>query len=61
MISGTAIDCFDRLSRVRAFPYGRFKIYSIVPGDRPDRQHRTQFYPSDRGHPSRPGRLRSCR
>ena len=31
MISGTAIDCFDRLSRVRAFPYGRFKIYSIVP------------------------------
>ena len=31
MISGTAIDRFDRLSRLRAFPYDRFKIYSIVP------------------------------
>ena len=30
MISGTAIDRFDRLSRLRAFPYDRFKIYSIV-------------------------------
>ena len=26
--------------------------------DRPDRSDRTQFYPSDRGHLSRPGRLR---
>ena len=28
MISGTAI---DRLSRLKAFPYDRFKIYSFVP------------------------------
>ena len=27
--------------------------------DRPDRPDRTQFYPSDRGRLSRPGRLRS--
>ena len=29
--------------------------------DRPDRPDRTQFYPSDRGRLSRPGRLRSSR
>ena len=28
MTSGIA---FDRLSRLRAFPYDRFKIYMIVP------------------------------
>ena len=42
----------DRLSRLRAFPYDCFKIYTIVP---------TQLYPSDRGRLSRPGRLRSSR
>ena len=31
MISGTAIDRFDHLSCLRAFPYDRFKIYLIVP------------------------------
>ena len=31
MISGIAFDRFDRLSRLRAFPYDRFKIYTIVP------------------------------
>ena len=45
MISGVA---FDRLSRLRAFPYDHFKIYTIVP-----------TYPDDRGRPNRPGRLRS--
>ena len=45
MISGVA---FDRLSRLRAFPYDQFKIYTIVP-----------TYPSDRGRPYRLGRLQS--
>ena len=31
MISGIAFDCHDRLSRLKAFPYDRFKIYTIVP------------------------------
>ena len=31
MTSGIAFDCPDRLSRLRAFPYDRFKIYMIVP------------------------------
>ena len=31
MISGIAFDRPDRLSRLRAFPYDRFKIYTIVP------------------------------
>ena len=31
MISGIAFDRPDRLSRLRAFPYDRFKIYMIVP------------------------------
>ena len=52
MISGIAFDRPDRLSHLRAFPYDRFKIYTIV---RPDR---TQFYPSDRGRLRRPGRWR---
>ena len=52
MTSGIAL---DRLSRLRAFPYDRFKIYI----GRPDRPDRTQLYPSDRGRLSRPGRLRS--
>ena len=30
MISGIAFDLPDRLSRLRAFPYDRFKIYAIV-------------------------------
>ena len=48
MISGIAFDRRDRLSRLRAFPYDRF---------RPDRPDRTKFYPSDRGRLSRPDRL----
>ena len=31
MTSGIAFDLPDRLSRLRAFPYGLFKIYMIVP------------------------------
>ena len=31
MTSGIAFDRPDRLSRLRAFPYDRFKIYTIVP------------------------------
>ena len=31
MTSGIAFDRPDRLSRLRAFPYDRFKIYMIVP------------------------------
>ena len=31
MISGIAFDRPDRLSRLRMFPYDRFKIYTIVP------------------------------
>ena len=31
MTSGIAFDRPDRLSRLRAFPYDRFKIYVIVP------------------------------
>ena len=31
IISGIAFDRPDRLSRLRAFPYDRFKIYTIVP------------------------------
>ena len=31
MTSGIAFDCPDCLSRLRAFPYDRFKIYMIVP------------------------------
>ena len=51
MTSGIAFDRPDRLSRLRAFPYDRFKIYMIV---------RIELnYPSDRGRLSRPGRLRS--
>ena len=30
MISGIAFDRPDRLSRLRMFPYDRFKIYTIV-------------------------------
>ena len=30
MTSGIAFDRPDRLSRLRAFPYDRFKIYTIV-------------------------------
>ena len=44
----------DRLSRLRAFPYDRFKMYIH---ERPDRLDRTQLCPSDRGRLSRPGRL----
>ena len=36
-----------------------FSIWSLQTHDRPDRPDRTQFYPSDRGRLSRPGRLRS--
>ena len=57
MTSGIAFDRPDRLSRLRTFPYDRFKIYMIVPT--PDRPDRNQLYPSDRGCLSRPGRLRS--
>ena len=53
MTSGIAFDHSDRLSRLRAFPYDRFKH------DRPDLPDRTQLFPSDRGRSSRPGRLRS--
>ena len=31
MISGIAFDRPDRPSRLRPFPYDRFKIYTIVP------------------------------
>ena len=31
MTSGMVFDHPDRLSRLRAFPYDRFKIYMIVP------------------------------
>ena len=31
MTSGIAFDRPDRLSRLRAFPYDRFKLYVIVP------------------------------
>ena len=31
MTSGIAFDRPDRLSRLRAFPYDRFKIYMIAP------------------------------
>ena len=31
MTSAIAFDLPDRLSRLRAFPYGLFKIYMIVP------------------------------
>ena len=31
MISEIAFDGPDRLSRLRAFPYDRFKIYTIIP------------------------------
>ena len=31
MTSGIAFDHPNRLSRLRAFPYDRFKIYTIVP------------------------------
>ena len=31
MISGIAFDGPDSLSRLRAFPYDRFKIYTIIP------------------------------
>ena len=31
MTSGIVFDRPDRLSRLRAFPYDRFKIYMIVP------------------------------
>ena len=31
MISGIAFDRPDRLSNLRAFPYDRFKIYTIIP------------------------------
>ena len=31
MISGIAFDRPDRLSRLRAFPHDRFKLYTIVP------------------------------
>ena len=31
MTSGIAFDRPDRLGRLRAFPYDRFKIYMIVP------------------------------
>ena len=31
MTSGIAFDRPDRLSRLRAFPYDRFKVYMIVP------------------------------
>ena len=55
MTSGMAFDHPDRVSRLRAFPYDRFKIYMIVLIV-PDR---TQLYPSNRGRLSRPGRLRS--
>ena len=54
MTSGIAFDRPDRLSRVRGFPYDRFKMYIH---ERPDRPDRTQLYPSDRGRLSRPGRL----
>ena len=53
MTSGIAFDHPDRLSRLRAFPYDRFKQ------DLPDRPDRTQLFPSDRGRFGRPGRLRS--
>ena len=36
-------------------------MISEIAFDRPDRPDRTQFYPSDRGRLSRPGRLRSSR
>ena len=55
MISGIAFNRPDHLSRLRAFPYDRFKIYAIVLIC-PDRTH---FYPSDQGHLSRPCCLRS--
>ena len=31
MTSGIAFDRLDHLSRLRAFPYDRFKLYVIVP------------------------------
>ena len=55
MTSGIAFDRPDRLSRLRAFPYDRFKIYMNVWIVR----IRTQLYLSDRGRLSRPGPLRS--
>ena len=57
MISGIAFDRFDLLSLLRAFPFDRFKIYTIVPIVRIE----LSFNPSDRGRPNRPGRLRSSR
>ena len=48
MTSGIA---FDRHDRLRAFPYDRFKIYTIVP------IVRIEFFPSDRGRLSGPGRF----
>ena len=55
MTSGIAFDRPDRLSRLRAFLYDRYKIYTIVPIVRIE----LNSYPSDRGRLSRPGRLRS--
>ena len=40
-----AFDRSDRLSRLRAFPYDHFKIYTIIPIS-PDI---TELYPNDRG------------
>ena len=45
MTSGIAFDRPDRLSRLRAFPYDRLKIYMIVPIFRIE----LKLYPSNRG------------
>ena len=49
MTSGIAFDRPDRLSRLRAFPYDRFKMYIH---ERPDRPDRTQLYPCKRSRSS---------
>lgn len=56
MISGIAFNRPDRPSRLRAFPYDRLKIYTIVPIIRIELN---SIHARDRGRLSRPGRLRS--